>query len=57
MASQVQANYAEVKALMGQWEICGLKDGDMTGSGYGYQIRTAASAGWGCTIRCQVMSH
>ncbi len=52
-ALQVQANYAAVKVLMGQWEICGLSDGEMLGSGYNYVIRTAESTGWGCTIRCE----
>ena len=51
-ALQVQANYAAVKTLMGQWEICGLGDGEILGSGYNYVIRTAQSTGWGCTIRC-----
>ena len=51
-ALQVQANYAAVKALMGQWEICGLSDGEMLGSGFNYVIRTAELTSWGCTIRC-----
>ena len=38
--------------LRGEWEICGLSDGEILGPGYNYVIRTAELTAWDCTIRC-----
>jgi len=49
---QVTAQYNQAKSLMGQWEICGLCDGEILGSGNGYTVKTTQSSGWGCSLQC-----